>query len=217
MASLYKYLIHLTFAIIVSIIFFVLREDLTTLDLFSYCFILFAYFVMVISPTYTKEHLNKTISDLPLYAFSSVYLVLEILLAFAIPYYNLTGKSYTIIQTVLTGFFLIILFITLNVNKITQEQVQNFKQGSVNSKNTRLILEKLLFKVQFDSSKEKIKDLIETVKISPILSSEETEAEIFEKLKSLSDLIETLPEESINQRTEEIKNLYLLRNNILKH
>lgn len=210
------------FIIVLSIIYFYVKGDLTYFDSFSYAFILCAYLIFILAPYFTKNMVNKTVQIMPLYAVSFIYLFIQIIAGIyvSVYYYDINFYSYIAVQSIMAGIYLIILFSILYSNETTYRSIQVQYSDVQYLKNIKLNLKNILLQTENENMKHLIEDLIDAVQASPTKSNEELydlENEILDITLELENLVKNNEDvETIKKKCLNIHKLLSKRNNTLK-
>ena len=202
------------FIIVVSIIYVFVKENFTILDTISYVFILFSYILFITVPYFSKGNLNKTIKDLPVYASAFVYLLLEISLAVYTSYKGFEDiKHYILIKCLLTGMFLIVFFILLDVNLYTGKSIREQQKNIDFIETIRMSLNSTLLYTKNPADRNSIQNLLEILKSVPIKPRKNVyalESDIINKIKDIENQTKNNnPSINISKELTDIRKLLL--------
>lgn len=193
MIVLFNFLCKSIFIIVLSIIYFYVKQELRDFDFTSYLFIIAAYLSFICTPYITRKRLNKTVQDMPVYMVSFIYLLIEIIFAFCVSMLDNTYiTAYVTVQSIITGIYLIILFGLLYINEQMDMSIQC---QYVDTKYLKEIINtlKLLAQTTTDVNViNRLESLIDLLQASPSLSDDnllELENSIIDRVKKLEDSI----------------------------
>jgi len=211
----------LIFIVVLSIIYFYVKIGLTWADGASYAFILCAYLIFISTPYFTKNMVNKTVQNMPIYAASFIYLIVQIAGGVYVSAYycNINPYGYVGVQSIVTGLYLIILLSLLYANETTYKKMERQQDDISYLRNVKTNLKNILLQTDNNDVKCLIEDLIDTIQSSPAKSNEDL-YDLENKILDLTDELEILVKNSesaeiINKKCLDIQKLLLKRNNAL--
>jgi len=215
----------MVFIVVLSYIYFYIKGNLYFWDYLSYCFILAAYLMFIATPYFVKQTKNKTIQEMLVYAVSFIYLGIQIIYAFFVSCYltfrgTFNLDTYCLFQAIITGIYLIILFLILHVNV---EIYLKFKKQYVDTIYIKEIKSELMLLVNQTTDnavKNNIKNIIDLIISCPSKSYKELvniENSIINEINELKNLIyDNAESEKINICCVKIENMINKRNAEIK-
>lgn len=225
MKSLYNFLAKVVFFVVLSYIYFYIKQDLEYIELLSYGFILGAYLMFIATPYFVKNMTNKTVQEMPVYAVSFIYLIVQLIIAFYISYYIVIigvfdYNTYYLIQAIITGVYLIILLSILYVNEQTYSNLQKQYIDNAYIKEVKTELKLLLNKTTDNTIRTLLENIIDLTAASPSKSYKDfinLENNIIDEINHLKTLIDNSSfSEEIYDKCSKIENMINERNTKIK-
>lgn len=225
MKNLYNFLAKAVFVVILSYIYFYIKADLAFWDYLSYGFILGGYLMFIATPYFIRTTANKTVQEMPVYAVSFIYLIVQIICALYLSlHFKVTDSfnfnNYYLLQAIITGIYLIILFSILSVNVDTHS---NLKKQYIDTEYIKEIKSELILLLDRTTNnivKKNIENIIDLVMSSPSKSYDELvniENNIIDEVNQLKDLIySNANSENINACCIKIEKMINKRNSEIK-
>ncbi len=189
------------------------------MDVISYYFILIAYIIFICTPYFSDGRLNNTVQKLPAYSCSLIYLLIQIITAIIVAQADITfNKTYVLVQTILTGIYLLILFSIFYVNENTSKKQQLQELNIKFLDELEHLYNNLCAEVTNKLVKENLENLVDSVRISPVKTERDTtdiENEIWDKSELLENAVKSNKDsDTIIELCTEIKVLLRKRNKI---
>ena len=213
------FILHLIFIVLFNAIFFLAGKDYKASAWISYGCIHLAYGMLVITPLFTKNTKSKAMFGLSLYAISSAYFLLQLVIGVVLIIISLKLNATILIQLCLAGFYGIALVSFLMINERTaaaeetrQIEISFIKEATqkvknlltqINNKELNLQVEKIYDTLQASPTKSHPELALIERKIS--LAIEELEIAIAEN-DEITDIARNLLN-TINDRNSKLKGL----------
>lgn len=213
-------LLDLIFLAVFNIVFFVVGGAARPASVWiSYCFIHFAYAMVVATPFITKKS-RQSVLGVSVYAVSSAYFLIEFIVGLVFILLNQESfKPALVVQLIMAALYLALLIIFLLANEKTNESIEKGEKENGFIKDCASRVKLLMGRLNEKGCDKALENLYDLIHSSPSRSSAsvaQLEQQSRELISRLEAAVENNEKENTVTAANRIEQLFKQRNSILK-
>lgn len=219
--SLLWILLDLIFVVVFNVVFFVsCGADNGSAAWLSYGFIHFAYLMSLLTPLLTQRSANSFLAGLTIAEVTGSYFIVELIIGMVFIFCeDITIKTAIIVQTILAGIYLFILFSTMLANEDTEEKIEKSLSEISYIKECTFRVQLLRDRAKDPETRKVIEKLYDLLHACPSKSNDDAKAiedHIWNRIAELEKAISIDSYDQAKDIAKDITFLVNVRNNKLQ-